>query len=89
MIDFMAVGRPVILSAAGEPARLLERSGGGVAVGPEDPRALADAAHWLADHPQERQAMAERGREFAAKHLRTAQAARLERVLFDVTGGGS
>jgi glycosyltransferase involved in cell wall biosynthesis len=86
MIDFMAVGRPVLLSAAGEPARLLERAGGGIAVSPEDPLALAGAARWLADHPEERTAMADRGRMFAAKHLRTAQAERLEQVLLHVAG---
>src|SRR5207302_5574389 len=37
LVDFMAVGRPVILSAAGEARRILEQSGGGIAVPPEDP----------------------------------------------------
>jgi len=37
MIDFMATGRPVILSAAGESARIMERAGAGVIVPPGIP----------------------------------------------------
>jgi glycosyltransferase involved in cell wall biosynthesis len=83
LIDFMAVGRPVIVSAAGEAPRLLERAGAGIAVPPEDPRALADAIRWLAEHPAEAKAMGERGRAFAATRLRSIQAERLEQVLLD------
>ena len=41
LTDFMATGRPVLLAADGESARILNRAGGGVVVAPEDPRALA------------------------------------------------
>jgi glycosyltransferase involved in cell wall biosynthesis len=85
MIDFMAVGRPVVLAAAGESARILERSGGGIAVPPEDPRALANAVRWLAGHPAEGDAMGRRGRDFARSRLRSVQAERLEALLIDVT----
>lgn len=84
IFDFMATGRPVILSAHGESARLLERSGGGIAVEPENPESLARAVHWLAQHPQEAQEMGERGRAFARNWLRVAQAERLEQVLLHV-----
>jgi glycosyltransferase involved in cell wall biosynthesis len=84
LIDFMAAGKPVLLAAAGEPARLLEAAGGGIAVAPEDPQALADAARWLAAHPREAAKMGTRGRAFARSRLRSVQAARLEQVLLDV-----
>jgi len=84
MIDFMATGRPVILSAAGESARLLERAGAGVVVPPEDPNALSKAVDWLATHPAEAKQMGLRGRAFARSRLRLVQAARLEHVLADV-----
>ena len=84
MIDFMAVGRPVILAAAGEAVRVLERSGGGIAVAPEDPAALAEAVRWLASHPREAAEMGRRGREFAATRLRSTQAERLEQLMLDV-----
>ncbi len=83
MIDFMAVGRPVLLAAAGESARLLNLVGGGLAVPPENPEALAEGVRWLADHPEEATAMGQRGREFARTRLRSVQAGRLEQVLAD------
>ena len=85
MVDFMATGKPVILSAAGESARILERAGAGVVVRPESPADLADAIRWLAEHPAEAAAMGQRGREFAAARLRSVQAERLEQLLLDVT----
>jgi glycosyltransferase involved in cell wall biosynthesis len=84
MIDFMAVGRPVILSAAGESARLLDLAKAGVVVAPEDPDALAGAVSWLAANREEGERMGQRGRVFARSRLRSAQAARLEQVLLDV-----
>ena len=84
MIDFMAVGRPVVLSAAGEAARLLENAGGGVVVPPEDPQALVAALRWLAEHPDEAREMGERGRAFAETRLRRVQAERLEQVIYHV-----
>ena len=86
MIDFMAVGRPVILAAAGEAAQVLQQSGAGIAVPPEDPDALAEAVTWLAGHPAEATQMGERGRAFAATRLRSVQAAELEQLLLEVVG---
>ena len=48
MLEAMAAGRAVVLSAAGEAARFVEASGGGVVVPPEDPPALAAALEELA-----------------------------------------
>jgi len=84
LIDYMAVGRPVILAAAGESAALLESAGGGIVVPPEDPDALADAVRWLRSHPEEGAEMGRRGREFARTRLRSTLAAELEDVLFEV-----
>jgi glycosyltransferase involved in cell wall biosynthesis len=83
MIDFMAVGRPLVLSAQGEAARILALAGAGVAVAPEDPEALAGAVTWLSEHPAEAAAMGKRGRAFARRRLRSVQAARLDEVLLD------
>ena len=88
MIDYMAAGRPVVLSAAGEAARILERSGGGIVVPPESPDALARAVRWLAEHPEEAAEMGRRGRQFAARRLRSVQAERLEQVLLGIVGAG-
>lgn len=84
MIDAMAVGRPVLLSAAGESARILERAGAGIAVEPENPGELARAVAWLAENRAEAREMGERGRSYARKRLRSTQAERLEQVLYDI-----
>jgi glycosyltransferase involved in cell wall biosynthesis len=84
LIDFMAVGRPVIVAAAGEAVHVLERAGAGIVVPPENPVALAAGIRHLIDSPHEARAMGERGREFAAGRLRSVQARRLEQVLLDV-----
>lgn len=81
MIDFMAAGKPVLLAAAGEAVKVLEEAGAGMAVPPENPEALADAARWLVAHPREAAEMAERGRAYARGRLRSVQARRLEELL--------
>lgn len=87
LIDFMATGKPVLVSAAGESARLVETTGGGISVAPEDPAALAAAIRSLRADPAAAAAMGERGRAFARTRLRSEQAARLERILLDVVDG--
>ena len=86
LIDAMGVGRPVLLSAAGEAARILERAGAGIVVAPEDPVDLVRAVRWLRANPDEAAAMGRRGREFAKTRLRSVQAERLEQLLLDVVG---
>jgi glycosyltransferase involved in cell wall biosynthesis len=86
LLDAMAVGRPVVLSAAGESARILEFSGAGVVAAPEDAADLARAIRWLREHPEQAKEMGRRGREFARTRLRSVQARRLEELLLDVTG---
>jgi glycosyltransferase involved in cell wall biosynthesis len=85
MIDFMAVGRPIVLAAAGESARLLEESGAGIAVAPERPEELARAVRWLSEHPDEAADMGRHGQEYARERLRSSQAGLLEQVLLAVT----
>jgi glycosyltransferase involved in cell wall biosynthesis len=84
MIDFMAVGKPILLSARGEAARILELAGAGIAVPPEDPAALAEAVRRLAVDPAGSAEMGRRGRDFAARRLRSVQAVRLEELLLDI-----
>jgi glycosyltransferase involved in cell wall biosynthesis len=82
LIDFMATGHPVVVSATGEAASIVERVRGGVVVPPENPQALATALRELAADPDAGRELGRRAREFAASRLRDAQAERLEQVLF-------
>jgi glycosyltransferase involved in cell wall biosynthesis len=79
---YMAMGRPVLMAVAGDAARLVEQSGGGVTCPPEDPLALAEAVQRLRAMPQpEREAMGANGREFYDRHLSLAVgAAKFERI---------
>jgi glycosyltransferase involved in cell wall biosynthesis len=87
IVDFLAVGRPLVVAAGREAARLVERSGGGIAVPPESPDDLVRAVRWLAEHPADAAEMGRRGRSFATTRLRLRQAERLERLLVDLVGG--
>jgi len=67
MLEAMAAGRPVVLAARGEAARLVEAEGCGVVVPPENPRALAEALEALAADPARRQALGAAGRRSAER----------------------
>lgn len=67
MLEAMAAGRPVVLAARGEAARLVESEECGVVVPPEDPRALAAALSALAADPSRRAAMGAAGRRAAER----------------------
>lgn len=62
MLEAMAAGRPVVLAARGEAARVLEGAGAGVVVAPEDPEALAGALAVLAADPERRTRLGAAGR---------------------------
>lgn len=83
LFDYMAAGRPVLCAVPGDMARLVEESGAGVAVEPENPEALARAVKRLADSPvEEREDMGRRGRAFVEAHYsREKLAQRLAEIL--------
>lgn len=68
LYECMAAGRPVILSARGEAARVVTAAGAGVVVPPEDAPALAESFTRLrAQHSHSLAEMGERGRTYASQ----------------------
>jgi glycosyltransferase involved in cell wall biosynthesis len=86
MFEAMACGTPVVLSARGEAATVLEEAGAGLVVPPEDPAALAAAIRRLKDHRAAAATMGRRGRAFVVReYSRTEQARRLDALLRGLT----
>ncbi len=82
--EYMACARPVVTSAIPGITTLLERSGGGIVVPPDDPEAFAQAVLHVLFFPDEARAMGERGRRFATTEGTWAKTAeRVEQVLVD------
>jgi colanic acid biosynthesis glycosyl transferase WcaI len=85
----MAAGRPQLASVDGgsEITRLLELSGGGVAVAPEDPEAFTKALRDLLDAPERMEEMGRAARAFVEGWASPAAVARAYEELFEELGG--
>lgn len=68
IFEYLAAEKAVVGSVSGEPARILTDAGA-VVVSPEDDEALAEAILALADDPDRRRQMGQRGRAFVAEHF--------------------
>jgi glycosyltransferase involved in cell wall biosynthesis len=76
LVEALAAGRPVVTNAPGRAARLLARSGAGIAVPPGDAPALAAALAALAADPARRAAMGAAGRALAERDFCARRIAR-------------
>ncbi len=65
----MAAGKPVILGVEGEAREVLEASGGGLAIEPENQAQLCDAIVRLAAAPELRLRLGTAGRKFVAREF--------------------
>jgi colanic acid biosynthesis glycosyl transferase WcaI len=87
MFDAWACQRPTIVSAVGEPRRLMEEAGAGLAAQPEDPADIAQAILALRDDPEKRRQCGLNGQKYVADHYSLqAMALKLERVLLEILG---
>jgi colanic acid biosynthesis glycosyl transferase WcaI len=69
MLEAMAAGRPILLSARGEAARLVERCGAGLVIPPEDAGALAGAFGALARDRERAATLGAAGRRCAVEEF--------------------
>jgi glycosyltransferase involved in cell wall biosynthesis len=86
LYDAMAVGRPAIVAAGREAAAVVNETGCGLVLGPEDGAALAEALRMLADDRQLAQALGAAGRRAAPRFARSRQVEYLEEILLNAAG---
>ncbi|HEX2050496.1 MAG TPA: glycosyltransferase family 4 protein [Actinomycetota bacterium] len=82
--SILAAGRPLVASVdeGSEVARVVERSGAGLAVPPDDPEALAKALRSVLDSPAERARMGAAGRAWVERWVSPAAVASSYEALF-------
>lgn len=85
--SYMAAGKPVLGSIAGEAAYVIEQSGCGLCAPPDDPEAFARIVRrFIAS--EDREAMGERGRSYYDAHFtKQEHMDRLEAMLRQLAGG--
>ncbi len=86
--EYMAAGLPIICSDFPVWRALVQGNRVGFCVDPEDPRAAADVARWLATHPDDARAMGERGRRLVRERFNwKSQAGKLVAFYRSLLGG--
>jgi len=84
LFEYLAAGKAVVGSVAGEAAEIL-KAAGALVVDPEDSAAIAGAIGDLSRDPNRRRAMGSRGRAFVEQHFdRQALARRYRALLLDL-----
>jgi len=68
MFEMMAMGRPIVASLSGESADIVNKSGSGIVVEPENAEAIAQAILHLFQNQEEVKAMGGRGRQFVCEN---------------------
>ena len=86
LYDYCAIGRPIVVSAAGETARLAGEAGAALCVPPGNAAELADAVRRLRDDAELSEKLAASAREFALANLREEGVGRLEQILVGLAG---
>ena len=70
MFEYMACGKPIILSVLGEAKAILEESGGGICIEPENHKELADAILTLYENSEMALRLGKEGKEFVKNNYR-------------------
>ena len=84
ILDAWACERPVIVSARGEPCRIVQEANGGLCAEPENPEAIAQAILALRDDLERRRQLGMNGQRYVDAHYSLqAMALKLEGVLLE------
>jgi glycosyltransferase involved in cell wall biosynthesis len=75
MLEFMSCARPVILGVDGQARQILEQAGGGIAIEPENSRALISSIQRLHASQEMARSMGLGGRQYIVKTLSRANTA--------------
>ncbi|MCY3719663.1 MAG: glycosyltransferase family 4 protein [Anaerolineaceae bacterium] len=87
LFESLASGTPVVAACAGESARIIRESGGGIAVSPGDVSAFTDAIVQLLDNEEMRQRCGHDGRAWAWDNVDVeVQCRRYEQILLRAAG---
>lgn len=86
--DYHGLGKPMIFCGQGDTVRLIAASGGGIAVEPEDDRALADAIRLLWQDTELRYKMGASARKWFKDHIDSAAACKIMKRAIDGHGFG-
>lgn len=90
MFDFMACGKPIILSVDGEARRIFEKAKAGLYVNPENFYMLSDAIIKLYGDPGLCRRYGKNGRSFATRNFsRKEHSEQLEKVFKSLVNGGT
>jgi glycosyltransferase involved in cell wall biosynthesis len=86
IFEAMGMGIPIVLGVEGEARTLVETAGAGIAIEPENARALADAIMVLAEDAARRASIAECASTFVRQHFdRKVLAARYTAMMQEIT----
>ena len=75
MLEFMSCARPVILGVDGQARAILEEAGGGMAIEPENPDALANAISGLSKNRELAKELGRQGREYILRKFSRSRTA--------------
>jgi colanic acid biosynthesis glycosyl transferase WcaI len=88
MFEAMGMGLPILMAVpSGEATEILERDGAGIAIPPEDPKALAVSAQILCDDKTLLKTLQVQSLAAAPLHSREAQAQKMIAVLIAAAEG--
>lgn len=76
MLEYMACGRPVVLSVGGQAEQILREADAGISVEAENPAAITDAILAMYSDPAARKRFGENGRKYVTTNMERSKTAR-------------